>query len=211
MDAQKGYVLVVDDILDILNLLEATLTFKGYRVVTAQNGEEALKFIQKEHPALIIADILMPRMDGFSLVHRLRINSETRQIPVVFLSATYVAPEDKAFALSIGVTRFIEKPVDMDTFLPIVERLMKYGAQATVPPLKEFEFYTGYQQRLETKLAQKNVQIARDERLLGHLSEEEKPAFEQSLQSAISEREGIQRLLVEVREQLAKLNKPKES
>ena len=102
MDAQKGYLLVVEDIPDILNLLEATLKFKGYRVLTAQNGEEALKIIQKEYPALIVADILMPRMDGFSLVHRLRINPDTRHIPVIFLSATYVAPEDKAFALSIG-------------------------------------------------------------------------------------------------------------
>jgi len=211
MDAQKDYLLVVEDIPDILNLLEATLKFKGYRVVTAQNGEEALEFIQKETPALIVADILMPKMDGFSLVHRLRIDPKTRHIPVVFLSATYVAPEDKAFALSIGVTRFIEKPVDMDTFLPVVEKLMKYGMQITVPTLKEFEFYIGYQKRLETKLVQKNVQIARDERLLGHLSDEEKPAFEKSLQGAISEREEVQHLLAQVRERIANLDKPKES
>lgn len=210
MNAQKGYLLVVEDIPDILNLLETTLQFKGYRVVTAQNGEEALKLIQTEYPALIVADILMPKMDGFSLVHRLRIKPETRHIPVIFLSATYVAPEDKAFALSIGVTRFIEKPVNMDTFLPAVEKLMKHGAQTNVPVLNEFEFYDGYQKRLETKLAQKNVQIARDERLLGHLSEEEKPAFEQSLQSTIREREDIQHLLAQVRERLANTDKPNE-
>lgn len=210
MDAQKHSLLVVEDIPDILNLLEATLKFKGYRVVTAQNGEEALKIIQKEHPALIIADILMPRMDGFSLVHRLRINPETRHIPVIFLSATYVAPEDKAFALSIGVTRFIEKPVDMGKFLPIVEKLMKHGVQSAVQPLNEIEFYDGYQKRLETKLAQKNVQITRDERLLGNLSEEEKSAFEESLQHAIRERQEIQLLLAQVREQIANTAGPKE-
>jgi len=95
MNAQQGYLLVVEDIPDILNLLEATLTFKGYRVVTARDGQEALEIIQKEHPAMVITDILMPKMDGFSLVHRLRLDPETRRIPVVFLSATYVAPEDK--------------------------------------------------------------------------------------------------------------------
>jgi two-component system response regulator MprA len=65
MTAQPGYVLVVDDIPDILRLLDATLQFKGYHVVTARDGQEALEILQKERPALVIADILMPRMDGF--------------------------------------------------------------------------------------------------------------------------------------------------
>ena len=92
MNTGQGYLLVVEDIPDILKLLDATLKFKGYRVVTAQNGQEALDAIQRERPAMIITDILMPKMDGFSLVHRLRINPETRDIPVIFLTATYVAP-----------------------------------------------------------------------------------------------------------------------
>jgi len=132
MTDQSRYLLVVEDIPDILNLLEATLKFKGYRVVTAPNGEEALEALQKERPALIITDILMPKMDGFNLVHRLRITPETRTIPVVFLSATYVAPEDKLFAQSIGVNRFIEKPVDLVKFLPIIERILEQGDNAPV-------------------------------------------------------------------------------
>src|SRR4030067_3393891 len=101
----QGYRLVVEDMPDILKLLAASPKFKGYRVVTAQNGQEALDAIQRERPAMIITDILMPKMDGFSLVHRLRINPETRDIPGVLLTATYVAPEDKAFALTIGGSR----------------------------------------------------------------------------------------------------------
>src|ERR1700752_3168302 len=144
MDTPKGYLLVVEDIPDILKLLEATLTFKGHRVVTAHNGEEAMEAIERERPSLVITDILMPKMDGFSLVHRLRINPETRDIPVVFLSATYVAPEDKAFALTIGVTRFIEKPVAMDKFVPMIERILKQGAHAASEPINELDFYEGY-------------------------------------------------------------------
>lgn len=98
METNKGYLLVVEDIPDILTLLDTTLKFKGYRVATALNGQEAYELIQKEHPALVVTDILMPKMDGFSLVHRMRIDPSTRNIPVIFLSATYVAPEDKAFA-----------------------------------------------------------------------------------------------------------------
>jgi DNA-binding response OmpR family regulator len=204
MDNPKGYLLVVEDIPDILKLLEATLTFKGHRVVTAKNGEEALEAIERERPALVITDILMPKMDGFSLVHRLRINPQTRDIPVIFLSATYVAPEDKAFALTIGVTRFIEKPVALDKFLPIIERILKQGAHTPTEPINESDFYEGYRKRLEIKLNQKNVQIARDERLLETLSEEEKPSFQTSLHQAMNEREEIKHLLEQIREQIEK-------
>jgi DNA-binding response OmpR family regulator len=187
--------------------LEATLTFKGHRVVTARNGEEALEAIGRERPALVITDILMPKMDGFNLVHRLRINPETRDIPVVFLSATYVAPEDKAFALTIGVSRFIEKPVAMDKFVPLIEKILKQGAHAPTEPINESDFYDGYRKRLEIKLNQKNMQIARDERLLETLSEEEKPSFQASLHQAVNEREEIKNLLDQIREQLEKYSK----
>jgi len=208
MENQKGYLLVVEDISDILNLLEATLKFKGYRVMTARNGEEALEVIQKERPALIITDILMPKMDGFNLVHRLRINPATRTIPVVFLSATYVAPEDKMFAHSIGVNRFIEKPVDLVAFLPIIERILVQGDNAPVPPLSEAEFYEGYRKRLEIKLKQKMTQITRDEHLLESLSEEERNTIKASLQSAVTEREEIQQLLNQIRAQIESQKKP---
>jgi len=208
MENQKGYLLVVEDIPDILNLLEATLKFKGYRVNTARNGEEALVIIQQERPALIITDILMPKMDGFNLVHRLRINPVTRTIPVVFLSATYVAPEDKVFAHSIGVNRFIEKPVDLVAFLPIIERILAQGDNVTSSALSETEFYDGYRKRLEIKLKQKTTQIAREEHLLESLSEDERNSIKTSLQLAVAEREEIQALLNQIREQVENQNKP---
>jgi CheY-like chemotaxis protein len=198
MSTKQGYLLVVDDIPDILKLLDATLQFKGYRVVTARDGQEALETIQKERPALVIADILMPRMDGFNLVHHLRLNPSTRDIPVIFLSATYVAQEDKDFALSIGVTRFIEKPVNFERFLETVEELFTGGTPASPPLLSEADFYEGYRQRLEKKLNQKIMQITRDERLLETISEDERSTFRASLQMAINERDEIQRLLDEL-------------
>jgi len=211
MTDQTGYLLVVEDISDILNLLEATLKFKGYRVVTARNGEEALEALHKERPALIITDILMPKMDGFNLVHRLRIDPETRTIPVVFLSATYVAPEDKLFAQSIGVNRFIEKPVDLVKFLPIVERILAQGENPPIPPLSEAEFYDGYRKRLEIKLRQKTVQISRDEHILTNLSDEEKASIKGSLSSAMAERQEIQKLLDQIRELAEKSEQSEQS
>ena len=195
---QSGYILIVEDVPDILRLLEATLKFKGYRAVTAFNGQEALEQIKRERPTLIITDIMMPKLDGFGLVHRLRIDPETRDIPVIFLTATYVALEDKAFALNIGATRFIEKPVNFDKFLGTIEELLKEGAPVDPPQMSEAEFYEGYRQRLEKKLQQKVTQIARDERLLTTISEDEKHTFRASLQMAWNERDEIERLLSEL-------------
>jgi DNA-binding response OmpR family regulator len=198
MNMQSGYILIVEDVPDILRLLEETLKFKGYRAVTAYNGQEALEILKRERPALIITDIMMPKLDGFGLVHRLRINPDTRDIPVIFLTATYVALEDKAFALNIGATRFIEKPVNFEKFLGTIEELLKEGAPVNPPQMSEAEFYEGYRQRLEKKLQQKNTQIARDERLLLTSSEDERSTFRASLQMAMNERDELQRLLSEI-------------
>ena len=70
MDESK-VLLVVEDIPNILELLDLTLRFNGYEVMTARNGQEALDVIETKRPALIITDILMPRMDGFSLIYRI--------------------------------------------------------------------------------------------------------------------------------------------
>ena len=206
MSTEKGFLLVVEDVPDILVLLVETLKFKGYTVVTATNGEEALDIINRERPALIITDILMPKMDGFSLVHRLRLNSSTRTIPVVFLSATYIAPEDKEFALTIGVTRFIEKPVDLDEFFPLIEELLTHEKQES-KSLNELDFYEGYKKRLETKLRHKNTQIMRDQHLFETLDESQKQAIKASMQTAVREKDEIQKLLDKIRVQIDGLKK----
>jgi DNA-binding response OmpR family regulator len=207
MNMQSGYILIVEDVPDILRLLEETLKFKGYRAVTAYNGQEALEIIHRQRPSLVITDIMMPKLDGFGLVHRLRINPETRDLPVIFLTATYVALEDKAFALNIGATRFIEKPVNFEKFLATIEELLKGGAPANPPQMSEAEFYEGYRQRLEKKLSQKVTQIARDERLLTTIPEDEKGTFRASLQMAKNERDELERLLAELRTRIEKAAK----
>jgi CheY-like chemotaxis protein len=192
MNIPHGPILVVEDVPNILELLEVTLQFKGYPVVTAKNGQEALEVIEREHPALVITDILMPRMDGYALAHRLRNDPRTCSIPLIFLSATYVTPEDKAFALSLGAVRFLEKPVDTEEFLLTIAEVLT-GSLATTPtPLAEREFYRGYRDRLETKLRHKAAQIQRTERLLETLPEEQKPAFITLLAEANEQRLEIQ-------------------
>ena len=203
MNTKQDYLLIVEDDPDILRLLDTTLTFSGYRVVTAHNGREGLEAIQSERPAIVITDIMMPKLDGFGFVHRLRINPETRDLPVVFITATYVAPEDKDFALNIGATRFIQKPVDLHEFLKTIAELLKQG-HAAIEPLNEFNFYDGYRRRLEAKLDQKIKQIAREESLLEPPLKEEHEIIRVSLRQAVSEREELKLLLAQVHEQLEK-------
>jgi len=208
MNAGTGYLLIVEDDPDIRKLLDTTLSFKGYRVITARNGKEALEVVQKEIPTIVIADIMMPQLDGFGLVHRLRIAPETRNVPVVFITATYVAPEDKEFALNIGATRFIQKPVDLEVFLKTIAELLKLGVHAA-EPLNEFNFYDGYRQRLEAKLDQKNKQIAREEHLLASHSESEDQGLQVSLRHALKEREELKLLIDQIHKRLEKIARSK--
>ncbi len=202
MNSAAPYILIVEDDPDIQRLLKTTLSFNGYRVRTAPNGMEGLQVIRTERPELVIADIMMPKMDGFGLVNRLRLHPDTRELPVVIITATYVAPEDKEFAQNIGATRFIQKPIDLEEFLEIIRDVLENGAPATQPP-KDFDFYEGYRTRLEVKLEQRNVQIARYEFLLSStLPSEEHLAVQASLTRALSDRQEIRLLLDEVRRQM---------
>ncbi len=192
MNIPYGPILVVEDVPNVPELLELTLRFKGYPVVTARNGQEALEQIAKARPALVITDILMPTMDGYALAQRLRTNPQTRDIPIVFLSATYVSPKDKAFALTLGAVRFIEKPIDTADFLLTIAELLTQDLLEIPEPLGEREFYQGYRERLESKLRQKNTQIMRTERLLDTLPPDQHPAFETLHQQAKYEHNEIQ-------------------
>ncbi|HSG45518.1 MAG TPA: response regulator [Anaerolineales bacterium] len=198
MSKENAPILIVEDVPNVLELLEVTLRFKGYAVVTARNGEEALEVIEKEKPALIVTDILMPKMDGYAFVQKLRLNPDTRAIPVVFLSATYVTPEDKDFALSLGAARFMEKPIDTEDFLLTIAELVTQQPFTQPQPLDMERFYQGYKTRLENKLRHKNSQIARAERLLPTLPEDQKPAFEALLQQSMRDRDEIQTELYDI-------------
>lgn len=207
MNIPFGPILVVEDIPNILELLEITLRFKGYPVVSARNGQEALEKIAQQRPALVITDLLMPKMDGFTLAYTLRSNPLTSQIPIIFISATYITPEDKKFALRLGGVRFIEKPIDTAEFLLTVGEILNQGVPAVPLPPGQEEFYRGYRERLETKLRQKTTQIARIERLLQSLPEEQKLAFQALLQHTIEDRDGIQAELDELYRILNELDK----
>jgi CheY-like chemotaxis protein len=205
MSMPEGSILVVEDMPQIRGLLEVTLRFEGYPVESASDGQEALEKIKAKSPVLIITDILMPRMDGYSMVYRLRKDPETRKIPVVFLSATYVTKEDKDFALSLGAVRFLEKPIDTHDFLLTIGEILASGPGEAPEPPDEKKFYEGYRLRLENKLRQKNQQIARTESLLYALPDAQRPAFEKLLEETRMHRDEIVSDLEDVIQQLKRL------
>ena len=209
MTILSGPILIVEDVPNVLELIQVTLSFKGYPVVTATNGEEALAYIARERPALVVTDILMPRMDGYELAHQLRRNPLTRQIPIIFLSATYITPDDKKFALSLGAVRFLEKPIDTEEFLLTVAEVLTQGTPNLPAPMNERDFYQGYRERLEHKLRHKNAQIRRTEKLLETLPEDQRSAFVSLLGQEVEDNKEIQQELNQLYTILEDLRKAK--
>jgi len=202
MSKHSPCILIVEDIPNILDYLTVTLRFHGYTVISAHNGEEALQAIEQYRPDLVITDILMPKMDGFALAHILRGNPATEAVPIVFLSATYTSSADRDFALRIGAEHFIEKPVDTENLLLTIGEILASSAASSRNVLDDHTFYLGYRERLQNKLIHKDAQIARTERLLQTLPDEQKPAFQSLLEESLKEREIIQAELEQVQHKL---------
>jgi CheY-like chemotaxis protein len=190
-----GPILVVEDIAAVRELIQVQLTMRGYQVITARDGQEALDIVAGSKPAVIVTDILMPRVDGFALAHRLRSNPLTTSIPIIFLSATYVSAEDERFALNLGALRFLPKPIDADElFIAVADALTGQPASAA-PPLTEREFYAGYRQRLEHKLRQKATQLTRSQQQGGSVAVEQRPVYDRLLAESLEQYDELQREL----------------
>lgn len=198
MSKAPGLIMVVEDTHEIRELLEATLRFQGYSVVSAQDGEQALEKISKQPPELIITDLLMPNMDGYALLYRLHGDPETSSIPILVLSATYVTKEDKEFALTLGAQEFMEKPFDISEFLLKVGEMLSQGPVVSEGVLDDQTFFRGYKIRLEAKLRAKTEQLSRTKRLLLTLPDGQKDAFQNLLEDVRQSRDEIQAELREI-------------
>lgn len=106
-------ILVVDDEKDVVELLSFLLQKDGYTIVTAANGREAMEKIEQETPDLILLDVMMPEMDGYTVQTRLLENPKTKTIPIVILTAKGQLRD--VFAVASNVTAYIEKPFDPKT------------------------------------------------------------------------------------------------
>ena len=105
----KGKILVVDDEIYIVHILDFSLGMEGYEVVTALDGEAALEKVKVEKPDLIVLDIMMPKLDGYETCKILKTDPETKNIPVILLSAKG-RNVDQKMGFQVGADDYITKP-----------------------------------------------------------------------------------------------------
>jgi DNA-binding response OmpR family regulator len=106
---RKPVVLVADDDIDVASLVAVSLRRAGFDVVTAGNGSDALEIALQTPPDACVLDIMMPNLNGYEVVHRLKDEGETQSIPIVLLSARAGAL-DRDYGLRIGADAYIRKP-----------------------------------------------------------------------------------------------------
>ncbi len=180
-------ILVVDDKIENTYLLESLLKGKGFETIPARNGAEALKIANKEKLDLIISDILMPVMDGFTLCRECKKEERFKNIPFVFYTATYTDPEDEEFALSLGADKFILKPQEPDVFIELIRNCIKETRdkinKVVIPSdLPETIILKKYNQTLIRKLEDKMMQAEGSEKALKKMIHELEESLEERKQ-----------------------------
>ncbi len=190
-------ILVVDDSVDTLMLLTDILTNNGYKVLTASDGDTALRLVEVEVPDLILLDVKMPDMDGYEICHKLKSAEHSSRIPVIFISGLYDT-SDKVKGFNAGGVDYITKPFRIEEVLARVETHLDL---------------THLQRQLEKQNIQLQQEMAEHERAeedlrkhKDHLEEivaertVELSVINRELQGEIAERKQIERSLRESEE-----------
>ena len=117
-------ILTVDDEPHILKALNYMLSQAGYRIISARDGQEALEAVRGRKPALVISDIMMPRLDGYGLCDKLRSQASTALIPFIFLTAKDHT-DDRVRGIRTGADGYLTKPFNRDELLALVETVLR--------------------------------------------------------------------------------------
>jgi PAS domain S-box-containing protein len=161
-------ILIVEDNAESRYMLERLLTSKGHRIITAENGEDALRLARQNPPEVIISDIMMPVMNGFRLCREVKKDASLRNIPFIFYTATFVEKADEKLAMSLGASRFVVKPTEGKRFIQILDEVLDEHRQGILPvpegPLEgENILLEMYDNSVARKLAE-TVEKLQDER-----------------------------------------------
>jgi DNA-binding NarL/FixJ family response regulator len=118
--------LLIDDDPNLILLVKDYLEFNGYKVITACHGREAMEVLEKETPDLIVCDVMMPEMDGYTFVQEIRKNPRLDWLPVIFLSAKGQS-QDRIKGLSQGADVYMVKPFEPDELVAQVKSTIQHS------------------------------------------------------------------------------------
>ncbi|MDJ1178125.1 response regulator transcription factor [Roseofilum sp. BLCC_M91] len=135
MTTDQKQLLLIDDDPNLILLVQDYLEFRGYEVTTAENGQKAIDILQQQTPDMIICDVMMPEMDGYEFVQKVRENENTAWIPVLFLSAKGQS-QDRVKGLSKGADVYMVKPFEPEELVAQVESSLKQASRMMHYPYK---------------------------------------------------------------------------
>ncbi len=121
--SEKSRILLIDDHKTVFRLLEAIVRIKGYTLLYAESGQQGIVVARQEKPDLILLDVMMPDIDGFKVCQYLKENEETKEIPIMFLTARG-ADGDLEAGRKAGADGFMTKPFQTVEVLKQIERLL---------------------------------------------------------------------------------------
>ena len=116
-------ILIVDDEVYILHILDFSLGAEGYEVITAADGEEAIDKARLEKPDLVVLDVMMPKVDGFEACRRLKNDPETRELPVILLTAKG-REVDRKMGIEVGADDYMVKPFSPSKLIQKIESFL---------------------------------------------------------------------------------------
>ena len=164
-------ILIADDEPNQLELMSFNLSNAGYSIIKATNGKEAIELIENHSPDLIILDWMMPKMSGIDVCRTLRSRSETKQIPIIILSARS-EDSDKSLGLDTGADDYISKPFSPKELISRVKALLRRARPALVNDILQHNDLTLSLSEMKVTFKNNNVKLGPKEfKLLTFLME----------------------------------------
>ena len=130
----KARVLIIEDNIDNYELVQFLLERAGYESFWARSGREGISILKTEKPDLILMDLSLPEMDGWTATERIKADVETKHIPIIALTA-HTLPSERKRAIDAGCNGYLSKPLNLETFVQTIEETLEKRKRGSGPAL----------------------------------------------------------------------------